>query len=361
MTKTLQIHSRVKDYNILFTDAIFETISTLVARRNGAKPFIITDDNVHHLYQPLFERLKTHFQGYVHVCAPGGHSKSLEEASAIYELLLAENITKNDLIITIGGGVIGDLGGFVAATFYRGIPYIQIPTTLLSQVDSSIGGKVGVHFKGFTNMIGSIYPPEAIIVSTDFLKTLPQREFACGMSEIIKIAFIHDRQLFGALTTYHNHPSTRMLQDIIYQAIANKKNIVEQDEFEGHQRLSLNFGHTLGHAIEALNDHETYLHGEAIAIGMLFDAKLALKQELLPLEDYHALKTLLQAYQLPTQLTTSSKQAEELFEILKTDKKNKGEHIIFILPNQNSFTTFPVLKSDRTFSQTLKDLLNQKG
>ncbi|VHG86151.1 3-dehydroquinate synthase [Streptococcus pyogenes] len=150
MPQTLHVHSRVKDYDILFTDHVLKTLADCLGERKQRKLLFITDQTVYHLYQTLFEEFAQQYNAFVHVCPPGGQSKSLERVSAIYDQLIAENFSKKDMIVTIGGGVVGDLGGFVAATYYRGIPYIQIPTTLLSQVDSSIGGKVGVHFKGLT-------------------------------------------------------------------------------------------------------------------------------------------------------------------------------------------------------------------
>ncbi|MGG6798003.1 UNVERIFIED_CONTAM: 3-dehydroquinate synthase [Streptococcus canis] len=357
MPQTLHVHSRVKDYDILFTNDVLKTLADCLGERKQRKLLFITDQTVYDLYQPLFEDLGQQYTAFVHICPPGGQSKSLERASAIYDQLIAENFSKKDMIITIGGGVIGDLGGFVAATFYRGIPYIQIPTTLLSQVDSSIGGKVGVHFKGLTNMIGSIYPPEAILISTTFLNTLPQREFSCGISEMLKIGFIHDRPLFQQLLDFQKENNEQEFEDLIYQSISNKKRIVEQDEFENGLRMSLNFGHTLGHAIESLCHHDFYHHGEAIAIGMVIDAKLATSKELLPKEDLNSLVQAFERYQLPTTLERADVSAQSLFDVLKTDKKNSDQHIIFILPTDTGFTTLAINKDDQAFVNTLEYLL----
>ena len=357
MPQTLHVHSRVKDYDILFTNDVLKTLADCLGERKQRKLLFITDQTVYDLYQPLFEDLSQQYTAFVHICPPGGQSKSLERASAIYDQLIAENFSKRDMIITIGGGVIGDLGGFVAATFYRGIPYIQIPTTLLSQVDSSIGGKVGVHFKGLTNMIGSIYPPEVILISTTFLNTLPQREFSCGISEMLKIGFIHDRPLFQQLLDFEKENNEQEFEDLIYQSISNKKRIVEQDEFENGLRMSLNFGHTLGHAIESLCHHDFYHHGEAIAIGMVIDAKLAASKKLLPKEDLNSLVQAFERYQLPTTLERADVSAQPLFDVLKTDKKNSDQHIIFILPTETGFTTLAINKDDQAFVNTLDYLL----
>lgn len=357
MPQTLHVHSRVKDYDILFTNDVLTTLGDCLGERKQRKLLFLTDQTVYDLYHPLFQDLCHRYTAFVHVCPPGGQSKSLDRASAIYEQLITENFSKKDMIITIGGGVIGDLGGFVAATFYRGIPYIQIPTTLLSQVDSSIGGKVGVHFKGLTNMIGSIYPPEAIIISTAFLETLPQREFSCGISEMLKIGFIHDRPLFQQLLASPKIGPYPGLEDLICQSIINKKRIVEQDEFENGLRMSLNFGHTLGHAIESLCHHDFYHHGEAIAIGMVVDAKLAVSRGLLPKEDLNSLLQAFELYQLPTSLQNSEVSAQALFDVFKTDKKNSDQHIIFILPTETSFTSLAIAKDDQQFVRDLEELL----
>ncbi|EHI70432.1 3-dehydroquinate synthase [Streptococcus ictaluri] len=357
MTDQLTIHSKLRDYPILFTEDIFQPLQELVATKKEPKILFLTDQNVYDLYQPLFEKLQESFKACLHISPAGGQSKSLEETSRIYNKLLDENFTRKDMIVTIGGGVIGDLGGFVAATFYRGISYVQIPTTLLSQVDSSIGGKVGIHFNDFTNMIGSIYPPELIIVSTNFLLTLPEREFSCGISEMLKIAFIHDKPYFKEIVAYQKNPDQSLLKPLIYQAINHKKKIVEEDEFENGKRLSLNFGHTIGHAIEALCHHDAYHHGEAIAVGMIFEAKLALAHGEIKQEDLDQLTQAFQAFQLPTALNKFQPKAEELFDVLKTDKKNSKDTIVFILPNQNGFLPLAISKENQAFVETIRQLL----
>ncbi|MCD3401427.1 3-dehydroquinate synthase [Streptococcus equi subsp. zooepidemicus] len=358
MTQTLQVKSRINDYPIIFTDDIFQPLNQFLAEKGDVKLLFITDQTVFDLYQPLFRRFQQDYDSYLHIAAPGGQSKSLEEVSRIYDRLIRANFSKKDVIVTVGGGVIGDLGGFVAATFYRGISYVQIPTTLLSQVDSSIGGKVGVHFKGLTNMIGSIYPPNQIIVSAKFLDTLSEREFACGISEMIKIGFIHDRKLFQQLLVFPKDRNQEQLRQMIFQAICHKKRVVEKDEFEGNLRMSLNFGHTLGHAIEALCHHELYRHGEAIAIGMVFEAKLAVQQQLLSQQDLEALQAAFEAYQLPTTLEAMSMTAEALMTVLKTDKKNSGQHIVLILPTTKGYVSFPIAKHDSRLLDWLRSLLD---
>lgn len=353
----LKISSRLKDYTVLFEDDVLEALSRVVERSEEKQFFFVTDDNVYALYQDLFARFEKAYQATVHIVPSGGNSKSLEQVSLMYEKLLDLNFTKKDYLITVGGGVIGDLGGFVAATFNRGIQYIQIPTTLLSQVDSSIGGKVGVHFKEFTNIIGAIYPPNAVIISTLFLASLPKREFSCGMSEIIKIAFIHDQVLFEKLTVFANQHDSKLLKEIIYQAVNNKKKIVERDEWDEYDRLSLNFGHTIGHAIETLTNHDAYLHGEAIAIGMMFEAKVARQEAKLSTYHFERLEQMLVTYGLPIEVDATLLKASSLFEVLKTDKKNSAQEIAFILPLDSGFTLYRIDKEDYSFITQMQELL----
>lgn len=353
----LNISSRLKDYSVLFEDDVFQALNRRIVNPAENQFFFVTDDKVYALYQDLFAKFEKVYQATIHIVPSGGNSKSLEQVSLMYERLLDLNFTKKDYLITVGGGVIGDLGGFVAATFNRGIQYIQMPTTLLSQVDSSIGGKVGVHFNDFTNIIGAIYPPNAVIISTLFLATLPEREFACGMSEIIKIAFIHDQALFKKLLIYSEHKNSDLLKEIIYHAVNNKKKIVERDELDGHDRLSLNFGHTIGHAIETLTNHDTYLHGEAIAIGMMVEAKVARQQAKLSTDHFERLENMLMTYGLPTQLDATLFTAKSLFEVLKTDKKNSAQEIAFILPLDSGFSLYHVDKEDYSFIKQMQELL----
>lgn len=236
--------------------------------------------------------------------------------------------------------------------------FIQVPTTLLSQVDSSIGGKVGVHFNELTNMIGAIYPPEFTIVNLKFLDTLPQREFCCGMSEVIKMAYIYNASLLNVLTKADN--ISEKMEYIISKSIEIKKEVIENDEFENHKRLSLNFGHTLGHAIETLYGHLEYLHGEAVAIGMVFEAKLSLDEGKLSKSKYNKLLAALKKHSLPTFINLNDDSIARIAEIIKTDKKNSSDQIHFILPTEQGFSIYKIKKNSEKIINDLRKYLVEK-
>ena len=236
--------------------------------------------------------------------------------------------------------------------------FIQVPTTLLSQVDSSIGGKVGVHFNELTNMIGAIYPPEFTIVNLKFLDTLPQREFCCGMSEVIKMAYIYNASLLNVLTKADN--ISEKMEYIISKSIEIKKDVIENDEFENHKRLSLNFGHTLGHAIETLYGHLEYLHGEAVAIGMVFEAKLSLDEGKLSKSKYNKLLAALKKHSLPTFINLNDDSIARIAEIIKTDKKNSSDQIHFILPTEQGFSIYKIKKNSEKIINDLRKYLVEK-
>jgi len=246
----------------------------------------------------------------------GEESKSLSTFEHIVERLLRANIRKDALLICLGGGVVGDLGGYVASSYLRGIDFIQIPTTLLAQIDSSVGGKVAVNTKLAKNSIGHIWPPKLVLVDPDTLQTLPKRHWNNGFAEMIKIAATADATLFEQLKTMAvlNH-----LEDAIARSIELKKQFVEADEFDQSVRQILNFGHTFGHAIEAHYHYEKYLHGEAVAIGMV---RIAGRPDV-----REELKAVLTKYDLPTFDPVSD---EALIELILRDKKGRAKELRII-------------------------------
>lgn len=229
---------------------------------NDKRYFIITDDNVHRLYASIFKNLNN-VQFYI--LPPGENSKNIKNVEAIMRELLEHHYTKDDCLVAFGGGVIGDLTGFVAGIYKRGIKYINIPTTLISQVDSSIGGKVGVNFDGFKNQVGLIYHPELILIDPQVLVTLPKIEYMSGLGEIVKYAALFDEKLFAKLEANNYN-----LEEVIKYCIEHKVRITLEDEEDLGIRRLLNFGHTLGHAIEVKYDLP---HGLAIGYGMYLESK----------------------------------------------------------------------------------------
>lgn len=260
-----------KYYNIYIDDNLFNQIPDMIRESfSYKKVLIITDDNVSTLYlNELKKNLEGNdFQCHVFVLPAGESSKSMNQLSLIYDTLIEKHFTRKDLIIALGGGVVGDISGYAAATYLRGIDYIQIPTTLLSQVDSSVGGKVAVNVEQGKNLIGSFYHPKAVYIDVSVLRTLPKRELISGMAEVIKYAFIKDEELFNELMTYDLNTIENHFTSIITQCIKIKSIIVQQDEKEAYERMLLNFGHTVGHAIERQYRYEKYNHGEAVGIGI---------------------------------------------------------------------------------------------
>ena len=239
---------------------------------NGRKIAIVSDENVFNLYgDDLKEALnKYSYESHFIVISPGEKSKSLEVLKTVYDRLVDLNITRSDLLIAFGGGVVGDLAGFAASTYLRGINYVQFPTTLLAQIDSSIGGKVAVNLDRGKNMVGSFYQPQKVIIDPALLDTLPDKFIRDGLGEVIKCACIKDSSFFESLLRIKtNDQLLKQIENIIYTCCSIKKDLVEKDEHDTGERMILNFGHTLGHAIEKYFNYG-YSHGEAVAIGMYY-------------------------------------------------------------------------------------------
>ena len=284
---------------------------------------LITDTNVNKLYgQYAIETLEaTGKRVSIFTLPAGERAKSLRQAERGYKFLLEANIDRRGLICSLGGGVVGDLAGYIAATYLRGIDYIQLPTTLLAQVDSSIGGKVGVNFSGKKNMIGSFYQPRAIICDVDFLKSLPRTEIRNSMAEVIKYALAMDNELFHTLDQRGEEEFTiAELADIVMRCCYLKASIVEIDETEqSGQRAILNFGHTVGHAIEAVGRLRRQSHGEAVAVGMMAAARISRQLGMLDGDSVDRIEKLLLQFGLPTYCQKAN--PDDLIEAIRFDKK----------------------------------------
>jgi len=281
---------------------------------------ILTDENLHRLYGEKF--------GFVDaiVVAHGESSKSLEVYSQVVRELAKRRASRKTTLVAFGGGVVGDLGGFVAATYMRGVPFVQVPTSLLAMVDSSVGGKVGIDLPEGKNLVGAFWPPQAVYIDLAFLHTLPAREVNAGMAEVWKYGYILDRNLLDRL-----EDSKAADEDTIRRCIELKAQVVEMDEFETNgERAKLNFGHTIGHAVEASMAYEGMLHGEAIAIGMVAEARLG---EHLGFTEPGTAKTVrgqLERQGLPTQIPPQL-DAEQLLVAMYRDKKATGGKLAFSL------------------------------
>jgi 3-dehydroquinate synthase len=295
------------------------------------KAVIITDENVNNYYTGRLESslFKNDFDVDTIVIEPGEMSKSLDSLPKIYNRLIDFEVTRNDLLIALGGGVVGDICGFVASSFLRGIPFIQIPTSLLAQVDSSVGGKVGINLERGKNLVGSFYHPKAVFIDPLVLNTLPDKYYKDGMAEVIKYGCIKDKNFFYKLKSLKNRNDiTDNIDDIIYRCCSIKKKMVESDERDLNERMILNFGHTLGHAIEKYYNFEKYTHGEAVAIGMYNIALLGERKGLTKDGTSDEIKDILIEQGLAYKLDVSLK---SLMAFIKNDKKNIGSTLKVVL------------------------------
>jgi 3-dehydroquinate synthase len=293
---------------------------------------IISDSNVAPLFADRVKRGLTSagFKPTLITIPAGEKSKTIEQAGAICDQMIAGGLDRQSFVIGLGGGVIGDISGFVAAIYHRGIPHVQIPTTLLAMVDSSIGGKTGVNTAAGKNLIGAVHHPSLVIDDVDVLRTLPRREFNQGFAEIIKHAVIADAEIFAALK--EKKPSDALaLQSLIRRNIEIKSKIVAKDERDRTgERAILNFGHTVGHGIERAGDYQEFLHGEAVSLGSVAACAISIKRAGLPSDQRDAIVDLLRRFNLPTQLPRNFPR-EKIFEALPYDKKFESGNIWFVV------------------------------
>ena len=286
---------------------------------------VITDDIVGGLYgDTVTESLKQNgFQVVKFVFPHGEASKCSATLNQIYDFLCENHITRTDCLVALGGGVVGDITGFAAATYLRGLDYFQIPTSLLAQVDSSVGGKTAIDLPGGKNLVGAFKQPVAVLCDPDTLHTLPKKFLADGMGEVIKYGMIRDAALFALLEQHTLETVSEAMEDIIATCIDIKRSVVEHDEFDTGERMILNFGHTLGHAVESYYHYETYTHGCAVAVGMCMMAKKTCSSAV-----YERLCRCVRAYGLPTEVPAS---AAELVPLCGNDKKRASASLRFIV------------------------------
>ncbi|MFS0672669.1 3-dehydroquinate synthase [Ornithinibacillus sp. 179-J 7C1 HS] len=323
----IHINSAIQSYDILIAKGIRLQIADFLSE-NYSSVLIITDSNVGKLYvQDYLNALKGK-KVYVEIIDAGEHSKNIETFYSLQTKAIECGLDRKSLIIALGGGVVGDLAGFVAATFMRGIDYIQAPTSILAH-DSSVGGKVAINHEKGKNLIGSFYPPILVLYDTETFETLPQKEIRSGYAELIKEALLSDNQLFKELVSKElDRISTNDLAVFIEKGIAIKAKIVEFDEKESGIRKYLNLGHTLGHALETKLGYGVITHGEAIAIGLLFSMYVS-EQEFNVDLPYKILFDWLKTNRYPMSIETTM--VEDLIELMKYDKKNVQNQIQMVL------------------------------
>ncbi|MDT2837567.1 3-dehydroquinate synthase [Enterococcus durans] len=321
-----------KSYEIVIKRNSLEQISEWIGGLWGNKKIaIISDTNVFPIYGEQIQKQLEATYEVVHYVVPAGEkSKSLEMAAVLYDFLAEEQFTRRDGIIALGGGVVGDLAGFVASTYMRGIAFVQVPTSLLAQVDSSIGGKTAVNGPKAKNMIGTFAQPDGVLIDPETLQTLPEKRIQEGIAEIIKCGAISDKSLWDDLAAYTGIADlVAHSEAVIEKALRVKKKVVEEDQYDNGSRLLLNFGHTIGHAIENTAGYGKISHGEAVAIGMVQISRKAEARREMPEGITAQIIAMNQKYHLPTAYTPW--QEDELFQAITHDKKARGQNLKIIL------------------------------
>ena len=298
---------------------------------SGKKIMIVSDDNVFPLYGEIITKALSDsgFECHSFVLPHGEPTKSFQSLPKIYEALINAKLTRSDLLIALGGGVIGDLAGFAASSYLRGIKFVQIPTSLLAQVDSSVGGKVAVDLPQGKNLVGAFYHPKAVIIDPDVLNTLPDHFISDGMGEVIKYGCIKDKELFELLCRHTSFDDLKpKLTQIIARCVDIKRIVVEADQFDLGERILLNFGHTLAHTIEQHFNYERESHGEAVGIGMYQITKIAEEKGLTTSGCAEQIKKALEIYNLPD---NSNLPIDVLTDAISLDKKNLNNHLNVVL------------------------------
>ena len=320
----LDIIMKDKEYQVIIERGILNKASSVLGfDKKTSKILIVTDDGIPVQYVDTLKTtiINTNSNNtvFVYTIKQGEESKSFINYSSILDYLIDNEFTRTDTVIALGGGVVGDLAGFVSATYMRGISFINIPTTLLSQVDSSIGGKTAIDKKGYKNLVGAFYPPEKVLIDPNVLATLDKRQFMAGLVEALKMGLTSDKDLYELIKT--SNDIYKDIDIVIEKALRVKKDVVEKDPHEKHLRKILNFGHTIGHAIESSGKFNL-LHGECVGIGLLYMVPSDLEEEI---------KAVLIKYNLPTKSdieNTISK--EDLFKYISLDKKRSNKDITII-------------------------------
>jgi 3-dehydroquinate synthase len=327
---SVEVRAGPHRYDVLIESGLLASVGDVVKKQlGGLHCAVISDTNVARLFGDRVSRSLTSagFQPTLITIPAGEESKTLARAGVICDQMIAAGLDRKSFVIGLGGGVISDISGFIAAIFLRGIPHVQIPTTLLAMVDSSIGGKTGVNTRDGKNLIGAFHHPALVIDDVDVLKTLSRREFNQGFAEIIKHAVIADAEMFTTL----NDVNPENLVPLIRRNIELKSKIVAKDERDRTgERALLNFGHTVGHAIERAGDYRKFLHGEAISLGMVAACDVSMKKAGLPRDQRDAIVDLLRQFDLPTQLPKDFPR-ERIFEALRFDKKFESGKIRFVI------------------------------
>ena len=338
---TISVNLPANSYDILISSGSLTQLGEEMKKLNlGKKVLLVSNPEIfEHYGQTCIKSLEdAGFETYTHLIPAGEKYKNLQSIAQVYDAALEHHLERSSTLVALGGGVIGDMTGFAAATWLRGVNFVQVPTSLLAMVDASIGGKTGVNHPQGKNLIGAFYQPKLVLIDPDVLKTLPVREFRAGMAEVIKYGIIWDRDLFTKLEQAENIDrfasiNPELLQTILVRSAQAKAEVVSQDEKEAGLRAILNYGHTIGHAVESLTNYQQFVHGEAVAIGMIAAGKIANLMGLWTEEETNRQNKLITRTKLPTKIPTEL-DINAIIETLKSDKKVKAGKVRFILPTK---------------------------
>ena len=335
---TIRVNLKERGYDIIVTTDAHPGLGAFARdRAPGMTAMVVTDKNVEESAKCAFASLQSvGFRVQQTVLPPGEAQKALAVASQLYDWLADNQADRRTLIVAVGGGVIGDLAGFVAATYARGLPLLMVPTTLLAMVDSSVGGKVGVNLPQGKNLIGCFHQPIGVWIDTAALNTLPDREFRSGLAEVVKYGVILDAELFAYVEANADailQRQAEVIRHVIVRCCRLKADVVEQDEREeSGLRIILNYGHTFAHAFETVSGYGHWLHGEAVSAGMICASRLAERRGLISRELTERQERLLSRFGLPT--APESWPGEELLAVMRNDKKSLGGRLRFVLPRR---------------------------
>ena len=342
MSRKITIHKENSPIYDIIIEKDYSGLAPLLStlELEGHRALIITDSNVGIHYAAQVADIISKYAIAVDILTlpPGESYKCLNTVQLIYSYLVEHHFDRKDFLFALGGGVIGDMTGYTAATYLRGISFVQLPTSLLSMVDSSIGGKTGVDFQNYKNMVGAFYQPKAVYINLQTLNTLPEREFYSGFGEIIKHGLILDKAYYEYLKVNYEKALARdydTLESIVYRSCQLKQQVVEEDPFETGKRAILNFGHTIGHSVEKAMNF-SMLHGECVATGIAAAAYISYQRELISQNDLNEIVTLLENYRLPVAISLYEQNLSHnsILDAIKNDKKMDAGTIKFILLKQ---------------------------
>ena len=331
--KTLTVALPGREYDILIQRGLLDQAGAYCRKAlpRAGRLFVVTDSNVAPLYAPRLEASLTAagFSVTIHVVPAGEASKCAGQLAGLWEAMMAAGLTRTDAVVALGGGVVGDLAGFAAATILRGVDFVQIPTTLLAQVDSSVGGKVAIDLEHGKNLAGAFWQPRLVLMDPDTLDTLPDTTFADGMAEVIKYGCALDGSFFSFLAARPSRGEIMAaIESVLYVCCDLKRTVVEEDERDRGKRMLLNFGHTLGHAYEKAGHYEKWTHGQAVAAGMVRAARLGEQMDVTPAGTADQIAALVAGLGLPVEIPCT---AEEYAAAIGLDKKGAGAEISVIL------------------------------